>query len=239
MDLVRDMEPRSGLDLVDPAHLPVAGRTTPTLLVLPRGHFYGGRSGHGYSFPALQLPGAMAVLVDDALRRFAAAAGVQATRGRLILTAHSGGGSALMAIMRYLDPDEVHTFDALYADPAPLIAWARRREASGAGAMRVLFRRGRGPPRTAFGSTAIRRPPPRFRVEQTTVPHIAIPRTFGWRLLANPAANLPGGPRRTRCPIPTGRRQGQLRELVPRQRAAPGAAFRCASRWRASPVNNT
>ena len=48
------------------------------------------------------------------------------TRGRLILTAHSGGGAALMRILRHIDPDEVHTFDALYSDPGPLIAWARR-----------------------------------------------------------------------------------------------------------------
>lgn len=55
MDLVREMEPRSGLDLADPANPATAGRTTPTLLILPRGNFYGGRSGHGYDFPALVL----------------------------------------------------------------------------------------------------------------------------------------------------------------------------------------
>jgi hypothetical protein len=55
MDLVREMEPRSGLDLADPANPASAGRTTPTLLILPRGNFYGGRSGHGYDVPALVL----------------------------------------------------------------------------------------------------------------------------------------------------------------------------------------
>jgi hypothetical protein len=55
MDLVREMEPRSGLDLADPANPATAGRTTPTLLTLPRGNFYGGRSGHGYDFPAQVL----------------------------------------------------------------------------------------------------------------------------------------------------------------------------------------
>jgi hypothetical protein len=32
-----------------------------------------------------------------------------------------------MHILTELDPDEVHTFDALYTDPGPLIAWARRK----------------------------------------------------------------------------------------------------------------
>lgn len=31
----------------------------------------------------------------------------------------------------------------------------------------------------------------RFRVEETTVLHMDIPRTFGWRLLADAAAELP------------------------------------------------
>lgn len=53
------------------------------------------------------------------------------------MPAHSGGGSFLMAILRHLDPDEVHTFDALYSDPGPLITWAGRRKAAGTGALRV------------------------------------------------------------------------------------------------------
>ena len=44
INLIRDIEPRSGLDLVDPAHAATVGRTSPTVLVLPRGHFYGGKS---------------------------------------------------------------------------------------------------------------------------------------------------------------------------------------------------
>jgi hypothetical protein len=194
MNLIRDIEPRSGLDLVDPAHPATVGRTSPTLLVLPRGHFYGGKSGRGYSFPALVAPGAMSSLVEDALRRFSAATGARATRGKLILTAHSGGGAALMAILRHLDPDELHTFDALYSDPGPLIAWARRHQ--GIGAVRVLFR-----PAEPTAANSLRvdaeldRSSPRFRVEETGIPHVAIPRTYGWRLLADSAANLPGAVR--------------------------------------------
>jgi hypothetical protein len=196
MSLVRDILPRSGLDFADPEHPTTVGRTTPTLLVLPRGNFYGGSSGRGYSFPALQRPRAVAALVSDALRRFSAATGARPTPGRLILTAHSGGGSALMAILRHLDPDEVHTFDALYGDPGPLIAWARRHQAAGTGALRVLFRPGEKTARHSVQvAAAVGAASPRFRVEETRVPHLAIPRTYGWRLLADPAADLPGAVR--------------------------------------------
>ncbi|WP_337323623.1 phage tail tip lysozyme [Kribbella sp. CCNWLW197] len=196
MHLVRDIAPVSGLDLADPLHPSTAGRTRPTLLVLPRGHFYGGRTGRGYSFPALEPPGAMTKLVDEALRRFGAASGVRATRGRLILTAHSGGGASLMAILRHLDPDEVHTFDALYGDPAPLIAWARRRQASGSGALRVLFRPGEPTERNSLRvAAALGTGSARFRVEQTGVSHMAIPQTYGWRVLADADADLPGATR--------------------------------------------
>jgi hypothetical protein len=229
MSLVDDKEPRSGLDLVDPAASP--GRRGPTLLILPRGHFHGGASGKGYSFPALTQPGALSRLVDDALRRFSATTGVRATRGKLILTAHSGGGAALMSILRHVDPDEVHTFDALYTDPAPLVAWARRRRASGSGALRVLFRAGEP---TAANSlrvaSALGPGSPRFRVEQTRVKHNDIPRTYGWRLLTDPGADLPGTSR-------AGRRGTQELEVTPSTRPPLcDAVARVASeefrRWR-------
>ena len=197
MRLTRDMLPVCGLDFSDPDNPSSPGRTSPTLLVLPRGRFFGGRSGRGYTFPALHVPGALASLVDDAVARVAAHVGVPLTRGRLILTAHSGGGASLMRILRYADPDEVHTFDALYTDPAPLIAWARKRIAAGSGALRVIYRPGEG---TAAHSRAVRAAlrralraaDPRFRVEQTSLAHMQIPRRFGWRLLADVAADLPG-----------------------------------------------
>ncbi|MFF5078560.1 phage tail tip lysozyme [Actinoplanes sp. NPDC000266] len=209
MNLVRDKLPVSGLDL--------SGRPGPALGVLPRGHFFGGRSGHGFSFPALRRRGALGELVDDALRRFNGVTGAGATKGRLILTAHSGGGAALMQILGEADPDEVYAFDALYTDPAPLIAWARRK--GGNGAMRVIYRAGEG---TAANSLRVGREVPRsarFRVEDTATPHNDIPRMYGARLLADPAADLSQGP-------PSGPPATQLSERIAQ---VARAEFR---RWR-------
>ena len=227
MCLVRDILPRSGLDLADPEHPAAVGRTTPTLLVLPRGHFYGGRYGDGYSFPALKRPGAVTALVGDALRRFSAATGARATPGRLILTAHSGGGNALMAILQHLNPDEVHTFDALYDDPGPLITWARPHRAAGTGALRVLFRPGEKTARhSARVAAAIGAASPRFRVEETTIPHIPMPRAYGWRLLADPAADLPGAVRPGRHPGPG--RSGTQQEAPALTSSPPAGSPLCA-----------
>ena len=106
-----------------------------------------------------------------------------------------------MRILRYADPDEVHTFDALYTDPSPLIAWAQQRIARGSGALRVLYRPGEGTEQASLAvESAIRRaltaagtyPNPRWRVESTRVAHMDIPPRFGWRLLADVSADLPG-----------------------------------------------
>src|SRR5262249_33006152 len=195
MQLPRDMVPVSGLDFADPPHPARPGRRGPTLPVRPRGNFFGGRTGRGYNHPALHTPGALGRLVDEALARFGAHTGIQAVRGRLILTAHSGGGASLMRMLAYADPDEVHTFDALYPDPSPLITRARARIArNDGGALRVLFRDHEG---TAAHSRAVRSAvrsalaahpataPARFRVEATPVEHMQIPPRFGWRLLAD------------------------------------------------------
>jgi subtilisin family serine protease len=215
MQLPADMVPVSGLDFTDPQDRSSAGRTSPTLLALPRGNFFGGRSGRGYNFPALHPPGALNELVDDALARFAAQTGTRPARGLLILTAHSGGGASLMRILRYADPDEVHTFDALYTDPSPLIAWAQQRIARGSGAMRVLYRPGEGTePASLAVESAIHRalaaaamyPSPRWRVESTRVAHMDIPPRFGWRLLADVSADLPG----VSHPPAVRRREGEM-----------------------------
>lgn len=217
MDLVRDKEAASGLDWGDPRGVdPAPGRARPTLGLLPRGHFYGGRSGTGYDFPALVRPGAARELIRWSLERFAARVGVPAlTPGRLILTAHSGGGAALWRVLDDLDPHEVHAFDALYQSPDPLLRWAGRRierdaaapagdldtsmRAQG-GALRVLYTAGGG---TAGNSLEARRGLDRllaghpqlrrwYTVELTAVPHGEVPRRFGWRLLADAGAALPG-----------------------------------------------
>ena len=62
---------------------------------------------------------------------------------------------------------------------------------------------------------------PRFRVEQTTVPHMAIPRTYGWRLLADAGADLPGATRPARHGAPT-RSSGRRSRPAARQRVVRG-----------------
>jgi hypothetical protein len=130
----------SGLDFSPPAGAPGSwsGRSEPTLLVLPRGNFYGGRSGRGYDFPALVRAGGVDALVAFALGQFAThAQAASVRRRRLILTAHSGGGAPLMHILgqQDVDPDELHVFDATYGATTNLAAWARRRIARDAAAL--------------------------------------------------------------------------------------------------------
>ena len=185
------------------------GRARPTLGLVPRGNFFGGQSGAGYNFPELVTPGAINRLVASGLDLLRAQTGVQATLGRLILTAHSGGGAPLNAILRHTDADEVHLFDGSYGDMANVVAWAKRRIARGASesALRVLFRPGSGTERHALAIAAgicptISASPDaaaahrRFRVEATSVEHNLIPPTFGPLLLADPGADLPGAVRR-------------------------------------------
>ncbi|MFE4619440.1 D-alanyl-D-alanine carboxypeptidase family protein [Streptomyces sp. NPDC056747] len=211
----------SGLDLGGPPSSGLPGRTTPTLLVLPRGHYFGGRSGRGYTHSALERPGAVRRLVNEALKIFAATTGVRAPLGRLILTAHSGGGASLMRLVGETDPDEVHTFDALYGDPGPLIAWARRRIATGTGALRVLYRPYEPTARHSEQVAAAIRPAasPRFRAEWTTTPHMDIPRLYGPLLLADVAADLPGA---APAPAPP-RRRKQRRSPAVHELAGEGA----------------
>lgn len=217
MNLVRDKEAASGLDWGDPRGVdPAPGRIRPTLALLPRGHFYGGRYGNGYDFPALLRPGAARELIRWSLERFAARVGVAAlTPGRLILTAHSGGGAALWRVLADLDPHEVHVFDALYQSPDLLLRWAQGRVQRDAaapaqgleaymrdqgGALRVLYTPGGG---TAGNSLEARRGLDRmlaghpqlrrwYAAELTATPHGEVPRRFGWRLLADAGATLPG-----------------------------------------------
>jgi hypothetical protein len=218
MSIARDKERASGLDFVDPVS-GEGGRLRATLGVLPHGNYFGGRSGNGYNFPALTTATGLRQLVDVALAEFGRVAGLpNVEQGRLIVTAHSGGGAALMRILRANDPDEVHVFDGLYGDVSSLIAWARAKIARDVaavttlspvaaraqrGALRVLYRPGTG---TAAYSRAVhraiqadlRRDPsgsviaPSYRIEATSVAHGDIPRRFGWRLLADATATLPG-----------------------------------------------
>ena len=202
---LQDKVPISGLDFADPANPSHAGRTRPTLALLPRGNFFGGRYGNGYNFPELVKPGALTRLVGDGLALFAQQTGLAPALGRLVLTGHSGGGAPVSAILRHTDPDEVHVFDGLYSDATAMIAWATRRIAAGSegSALRVLYRPGTGTQaeskrvqreiaKALTGSSSGRAMAPYFRVEATRTEHNDIPRMYGWRLLADAGADLPG-----------------------------------------------
>ena len=171
-----------------------------------------------YTFPALDVTkGGLTELVRVALERFAAEVGGSAPRvGRLILTAHSGGGKALLQILQYHDPYQVHVYDALYWPPDALIAWARERIrkdraalAGGAsladymstqgGGLRVFYQ-GRYAGGTRPNSLAVRNAlaadidatiAPWYRVEASKYDHFQIPRLYGWRALADIAADMP------------------------------------------------
>jgi hypothetical protein len=202
-----------GLDWRDPKGSDRSlGRVRPTLGILPRGHLFGGKTGAGFRFPALVTKTGLRQLIDLGLARLASRLSVASlAQGRLILTAHSGGGAALLGMLRYNDPQEVHIFDGLYQDPAMLIRWAKSRiardqnaltaaaqtvesyMANHGGALRVLYRPGTA---TEGFSRAVERAlaaviPSRselrkwYRVERTSVSHCLIPRTYGWRFLAD------------------------------------------------------
>jgi hypothetical protein len=220
LDIKRDLKARSGLDWSDPAGKDgTPGRTRPTLALLPRGHFFGGSSGRGYSFPALTAAGGLRQLVEFGLAQLSMSLGTGSlTCRRLILTAHSGGGAALLKILGNVDPHEVHVFDGLYQGAEALISWVTRRIArdqnalvQGAGsveqymaerggALRVLYgtgtARNSGTVTVALRSAIPTGSPLRrwYRVERTATGHLQIPPVYGWRLLADAAADLPGVP---------------------------------------------
>jgi hypothetical protein len=233
MRIDRDKEPISGLDFGDPDAPGVAGRSTPTLAVLPRGNYRGGATGSAYDFPALLAPDGVRRLVAFALQQFAATVGAPSVAPRrLLLTAHSGGGAALVGALRSNDPDEVHVFDGLYGPADPLVAWARAR-LSGPdqnAAMRVLYRAGSPTaPQSEAVAGAIRplvaaltpgdARAQRFRVEATPEEHGRIPRANGWLLLKDAGTDLPRAsspaqpgpaPGPAPAPAPAGERAARL-----------------------------
>lgn len=195
--------PKSGLDL--------AGRTRPTLALLPRGNWI---RHTWYDFPAL-LDGGLDRLVDDSLRLFAD--GRPPVVDRLIVTAHSGGGmpavDAIAGARRL--PDELHIFDGLYGrDPAAgnplqgikaIDAWLEARmarEPERPGALRVVYlERQTGPfsrevgrlierhlAKAAPGLAPVLQP--RYRVEPSAVPHAYVATVCGPVLLADPGTDF-------------------------------------------------
>jgi N-acetylmuramoyl-L-alanine amidase len=176
---LQNKEQISGVDFSAPSSAAGSGpsRSRPTLGVIPRGHLFGGNTGRGYDFPALTAGGGagLADLVRWSLDAFATGQLQQPVgslrRGRLILTAHSGGGAALLGVLGQNDPDEVHLFDGLYQPAGALATWAVRHiradaaalagqgpadwpayAAEHAGALRVFFTAGKQttPPNTAL-----------------------------------------------------------------------------------------
>jgi len=236
------IERYSGLDLAPVDGAAGQGRSRPTLTVLPRGDFSGAKNASGLAvatFPALDgtdgRRDGLDRLIQFSLEQFAARAAIAVPRaGRLILTAHSGGGLALLRMLRQHDPDEVHVFDALYWDPRALADWALRhirkdRAAIGTGrpdtartymtgrggALRVFYR---GP--TSRLSQQLQRViSPElsagladwYRVEASTLGHWDIPRTYGWRILADASASVPAA----------GPGTGVQREVAEEAQAAP------------------
>lgn len=219
MNLRSEILPISGLDLTGPGGAGPS-RTRPTLAILPRGNYYGGDTGRGYSFPKLTARGALRKLIDDSLARFTARTGISAPMGRLILTGHSGGGAPLSVVLSHrdpgIDPDEVYVFDGLYGSSDAVLAWAKRRIAAEVAspaavppALRVFYRRGsRKHPGTQPNSEALgkalcqplaqpgaARLRPRFRVELTSAEHWDMPRRFGRALLADAGVDVPGATR--------------------------------------------
>jgi flagellum-specific peptidoglycan hydrolase FlgJ len=211
MRLDRDKEAISGLDFNSPKD-GTSGRTRPTVAILPRGNYFGGRSGMGYNFPNLTPQGRLQSLIQFSLQNVSETIGRTLTMGRMILTGHSGGGAPLSAVLAHTDPDEVQIFDGLYGSGANVVAWAKRRIADAIAnprqmppALRVLYRPGSAQYpgtqphseavgraiRSALEDPAAQHLHSRFRVEMTRVPHNDIPAVFGWRLLADAAALLP------------------------------------------------
>jgi hypothetical protein len=145
LNLLARKLPLSGLDFAPPATPPdgahplpaFTGRTRPTLCVLPRGKCADQPNKQGiwpYRFPAITRAAGFQSLLNEAISRFSSEIGAAAPIpiGRLILTAHSGGGAPLNQILAFteslhLDPHEVHVFDAFYGPTDNVERWLARR----------------------------------------------------------------------------------------------------------------
>jgi len=178
-----------------------------------------------YTFPALLAGNGAghAALVDWAVAWFTAnkmPGGHRPRIARCILTAHSGGGAPVNALLQWKDqraicnPHEVHLFDATYGIPGHIQAWAaariaadRRIAAEGpaadaparlraeGGGCRIFYIADTG---TQAGARSIAKafPPagdplqPGYRAEATTYEHNDIPNAFGPTLLQDVRATM-------------------------------------------------
>jgi hypothetical protein len=213
MSLPGEKEPISGLDFFDPDRPDVSsGRSRATLCILPRGNWVKKRQ---YDFPALTTSDGLSRLIDFSLEYFGTRIGVSGLkRNRFLLTAHSGGGRALLSVLSHVDvdPDELHVFDALYWSAEHLVTWARRHIQADAatitgggspnGALRVFYLPGMGTEDQSVAvlskiASDISAHPGQgnlltrfYRVEKTTVAHLQIPRRLGWQLLRSAGADI-------------------------------------------------
>ncbi len=211
---LRRKELYSGLDFSNPDDRSDTqpGRTVPTLCILPRGSYTGdvpGANSERYTFPALVTSGGIRDLIAYSLVQFESTTGARtdlSTR-RLILTAHSGGGAALMGALANNTPDEIHVFDALYDDASPLVSWVQARiaaeiqawtsgKARADGGLCVLYGSGTRKQsvrvhRAIQNALAAAAPDARpvlqsaYRILRTSESHGTIPRRYGWQLLAD------------------------------------------------------
>jgi hypothetical protein len=216
-------EAYSGLDFSNPDDRSDTrlGRTAPTICILPRGSYTGDAAGvnpERYSFPALVTPSGISDLITYSISQFQSATGVSTTLivRRLVLTAHSGGGAALMSALAYNTPQEINVFDALYSDASALVSWVSARIAAeiqgwvagkprADGGLCVLYRRGGTEKQSLRVNAAIQNAlsaapsdaqgvlQAAYRVLRTRVSHGEIPRRYGWLLLADITQPLPEG----------------------------------------------
>jgi hypothetical protein len=213
--MLRAMVARSGINL--------SGRARPTLAVIPRGRKItpdevaasAKANPDRYTFPALLVGGGQGLenLIACALAHFSTqvmANGGTVPVARRILTAHSGGGAALNALLSSsatrpaCDPHEVHVFDALYGDTSGLVGWARSRMerdrglgadqlSTNGGGLRIVYRDG-----TAAGSTAVASVlpaagdalQPAYRADTTSATHDQVAAVHGPMLLVDVRADL-------------------------------------------------
>ena len=112
----------SGLDL--------SGRSRPTVGIIPRGTW---KELTKYAFPNMENGGARRLIAraQDIVFQDSGRDGLGLKRprlARLIVTAHSGGGAALSAVLKQMpDIDEMHVFDAIYSPPTQIVRWLKEK----------------------------------------------------------------------------------------------------------------
>jgi N-acetylmuramoyl-L-alanine amidase len=150
-----------------------------------------------YSFDYLtNNTSALQKFIDFVLNEFAKCHNLKKlNQNRLILTAHSGGGSPVSLILPNLGNkvDEVHIFDAIYGkNQADAMAdWAKKKVATNSGALRAVYE---GTPDTETISKNWGKIPTAlsgfYKVEKTACNHSHIPKKFGPLLLEKADAAL-------------------------------------------------